>query len=142
MKLDLPKDLPSSGTVLIRTFDDYLSLKHGTGEVSGALAALFRDRYGDDCSVYVCTQPADVVFIVFNHPAVVIPFCERHALQMRDRYADVAGHLPKLTPETEALFPTEGGVGSQSDHLTSQRDESELRDDDEPGRAPRSADER
>lgn len=142
MMLDLQKDFPSSDTVLVKSLDEYLALKHATGHVSPALAALFRDRYGEDCSALACDDSAEVVVILLNHPTIVIPFCTNHALQMREGYADLAHHLPKLTPKTKALFPRSNDAGSLRAHLTSQRDESELRDDDENEGSPRSTDER
>lgn len=100
-------EFPNNGTVLVKSFDEYLALKHSTGHVSPALGALFRDRYGEDCSVLVCDEPAEVVFILLNHPTIVVPFCESHALQMREGYADLAEHLPKLTSATKRLFPND-----------------------------------
>lgn len=136
----------SLGTPRDRVFtmsvDDYLALKHSTGYSSPALGALLRDRYGDDCSALTCDNSAEVVFIMLNQPTIAIPLCENHALQTHQTYADLAEHLPKLTPETQALFPGSNDVGSLSALLTTRPDESELRDDDEPEGTSRSADER
>lgn len=124
-------DCPSTKNVLIRTMDEYLALKHGTGTASMALGALFRDRYGDDCSVSVCDRSADLVFIILNSPTVVLPFCEGHAHQMCGRYANLADHLPELTPEATAPFLGSGVRGSLRTHLTRDDDNRELRDYDE-----------
>lgn len=140
MTWDLQKGCPSNSAVLVRSMDECLALKHGTGRVSVALAALFRDRYGDDCSVFDCGYSADVVLITFNEPTIVVPLCERHARQTYEEYADLAEHLPKLTPDTKALFPESNDAGSLNALPTPRPDESELRDGDEPEGAPRSAD--
>ncbi|MFF7292032.1 hypothetical protein ACFY9N_05795 [Microbacterium sp. NPDC008134] len=142
MTSGLQKEFRGNDTLLIRSMDEYLALKHGTGTTSLALAALLRDRYGDDCSVFDCGHSADVVFITFNAPTIVVPFCERHAPQICEEYGDLAEHLPKLTPDTTGLFPESNDAGSFDALPTPRPDESERRDDDEPEGAPRSADDR
>lgn len=132
MKPHLRRDWPRNDTVLVRSMDEYLALKHGGGAKDVALAALYRDRYGDDCAAHVCDQAADVALIILNQPAIVIPFCDNHARQMREEYSDLADHLPKLSPETKAVFPESIDTDPLSALLTTRPDPIELRDDDEP----------
>lgn len=133
---------PHGETVIVRTMDEYLARKHGSSHDSPALAALYRDRYGDSCSALTCDRSADVVLFVLNAPTLSIVLCENHAVQLRDENSDLVDHLPTLTPETEALLPRNDQAGSPSAHLTLRSDESELRDDDAPEGSPRSSDER
>lgn len=108
----------------------------------GLVAQHTIDAHAPECSVFLCERVADLVLIMLPAPTIVVPFCEEHAAQARKKYADLIEHLPEMSPEEQALFSDRGNPSGLRAHLTPQDDERELRDDDEPEGAPRSADER
>ncbi|MGH8953684.1 MAG: hypothetical protein ACRDVF_01590 [Microbacterium sp.] len=122
--------------------DEYLSLKHGTGKPSVALGALFRDRYGDDCSVLDCRDVAESTLILLNAPTIALPLCGKHLAQTKHSYSDLLEHLPEMTSGARALLFDLQDSESLSVSQSADDVDSELRDDDEPAGSPRSAGER